>query len=127
MQNNHVALPKQAVDAALKSDWKRAIELNLLILEKFPNDLDTKARLGKAYLQTKGFNKAKKLFKDILDKDPINPIAKKNYELAKEKTTGTAKVEANSRALIKEPGISTEMFIGLEQSSKKPFCSGRGT
>jgi tetratricopeptide (TPR) repeat protein len=124
MQNNGLSLQKQSVDAALKGDWKKAIDLNLLILEKFPDDMDTKARLGKAYLQVKDFTKAKKLFKEILDKDPINAIARKNYELAKEKNTVPIKTSANPKALIKEPGLSAEMFLESKKVFKHDLMAG---
>lgn len=124
MQNGGLSLQKQAVDAALGGEWEKAIQLNLLILERFPDDLDTKARLGKAYLQKKDFTKAKKLFKEILDKDPINTVALKNYELAKEKNSVTSKTSANPKALIKEPGLSAEIFIETKRELKHEFVAG---
>lgn len=124
MQNGGLSLQKQSVDAALKGDWERAIELNLMILEKFPDDLDTKARLGRAYLQIKDFAKAKKLFKEILDRDPINTVAKKNYELAKGKSSVKVSSNANPKALIKEPGLNAEIFLTIKKSIKHEFVPG---
>jgi tetratricopeptide (TPR) repeat protein len=114
MQNNIAHLSKQAIDSALKGNWQTAIDLNTQILKKHPDDIDTKARLGRALLQQKDFTKAKKLFKEILDKDPINPIAIKNYKLAKEKATiKNSNVEQKADALLKEPGTSIEIKLNL--------------
>ena len=112
------ALTKKAIDAALNSNWKKAVELNSQIIEAYPNNLETKIRLGRAYIQTKNFNEAKKLFKEVLEKDPINSIAKKNLELAKaekvEKTNGNS---IKTKALLKEPGTTQE--INFEITTKR--------
>lgn len=83
MQINLPVLEKQAIKAALSENWKLAIELNKKILESTPNNLNSKIRLGRAYLANKDFTKATKMFKEVLKADPINPIALKNIELAK--------------------------------------------
>lgn len=108
---------KRAVDAALKCNWKEAIQLNNQILESYPKNLDAKIRLGRAYIQTKDFNKAKKIFKEVLSADPINPIALKNLEFAKNK-----KVEKNgngylkTKSLLKEPGTTQEAKVVLKSN-----------
>ncbi len=122
MQKNSAAAAKQAVEAALKGLWEQAIELNLQILDVHPEDLDAKARLGRAYLQNKEFTKAKRLFKEILEKDPINTIALKNYKLAKEKIGIKTTAELNPKAMIKEPGTSTE--INIQITAKRIFADG---
>ena len=40
---------KLAVGSAMKSDWSSAIQINSEIIEKFPWDLESYNRLGKAY------------------------------------------------------------------------------
>lgn len=112
MQLSLSVMTKQAIEAALKSNWEKAIEINTQILDQYPNNLDTKIRLGRAYIQTKKFTKAKKIFKAVLTVDPINSIAKKNLELAKggkiEKTNGNG---LKTKALLKEPGTTQEIRL----------------
>lgn len=118
MQDSTSALTKKAIEASLKGCWKEAIYLNLAILEKLPNNIDAKNRLGRAYLQTKEFNKAKKIFKEVLEVDPINAVALKNLKLAKEERhdrNGNTAVDPKS--LIKEPG--TTASVNMEITAKR--------
>jgi tetratricopeptide (TPR) repeat protein len=105
-------MTKKAIDAALKSNWKKAVEINTQILDEYPDNLDTKIRLGRAYIQTKKFNKAKKIFREVLKEDPINSIAKKNLELAKEgKTKKNNGNGLKTKSLLKEPGTTQEVRL----------------
>ncbi len=121
MQNSSIiGLEKKAIDFALNANWKGATEINSQILEKDPNNIDAKLRLGKAYLQLKEFNKAKKLFKDVLSIDPINTTAQKNLKLATEKKSERRVLHSlNSNSLIIEPGTSTE--AKFEITAKRVF------
>ena len=98
-------LTKKAIEASLKQKWAEAISLNSDILKVYPDNIDAKIRLGRCYLQTKEFSKAKKIFKEVLEKDPINSIALRNYDLAKNQKTecngNSAKL--STKALLKEP------------------------
>jgi len=111
-------LEKKAVKAALASNWEESIRLNTQILEKYPDNISARNRLGRAYLQTKDFATAKKLFKEVLDVDPINATAKKNYELAKAKKTEKTTLKAKAKDFLKEPGSSTEAKIQITSESK---------
>ncbi len=113
MQVNVSLFAKNAVEAALQKDWKKAVELNKQILEKTPNDKDAHIRLGRAYIKTEEFSKAKKIFKKILETDPINSIALKNYKLASENDSDSkgGKVIGDVKNLIREPGTSTQVKI----------------
>lgn len=117
MQPNPVELTKKAVKAALKEDWESAIILNNQILEVQPTNLDAKIRLGRAYLQLEQFSNASKCFKEVLQKDPINSIALKNYEFAKSKKVGTS--NKNLTGIIKEPGTYTEILLPIENKRLK--------
>ena len=114
MQFSLSVMTKKAIDAALKSNWKKAIEINSQILNQYPNNLDTKIRLGRALIQTKKFSRAKKIFKEVLKEDPINSIAKKNLDLAKdgkvERTSGSG---LKTKALLKEPGTTQEIKLDI--------------
>ena len=114
MQNNVAFLAKKAVDNALKGNWQEAITINQQIIVKDSENIDAKIRLGRAYLQVKEFAKAKKLFKDVLDSDPINPVALKNYKLAAEKKVEKVMESINPKALIREPGMTTEISFDIE-------------
>lgn len=110
MQFSIAVLSKKAVKEALKGNWKAAIQLNTEILERNPKDLDAKVRLGRAYIQIKEFEKAKKIFKDVLKEDPINAVAQKNLEMAKNRRAESSNgVEIKTKALLKEPGTTTEV------------------
>ena len=105
---NPVDLEKQAVKAAVASDWSLARDLNLQILEIEPQDVDAKVRLGKAYLELRDYAKAKKYFKEVLSIDPINTVAQKNYQLAKEEKHSPI-AQNGFKSLIKEPATYVEV------------------
>jgi len=109
METNLVILEKKAIDAALKNEWEKALEINKEILKKHPTDIHTKIRLGKAQIQTKNFKDAVATFKNVLIEDPINKIAKKNLEIAKEGKV--SKIAIQPRKLIKEPGTTVETQV----------------
>ena len=115
MQQSLSALEKKAIKLALCENWAEAIATNKELLDLDPTNLQAKIRLGRAYLLSKDFRNASKMFKAVLEQDPINQIAKKNYELAKSKS---AKVAINSGAVIKEPGTSEEVKAEVISKSK---------
>jgi tetratricopeptide (TPR) repeat protein len=114
MKTSLNVLDRKAVRAALEQNWDEAVELNTEIMKLNPVDLNARIRLGKAYLHLGLFPKAKKLFKEILEQDPLNQIAKKNYELAK---TGKAGKENHSKTqiIVKEPGTTTEVSFNITE------------
>lgn len=111
MQTSISILTKQAISAALKQNWAEAIELNQAIIDKSPQDIEAKNRLGRAYIQLKEFSKAKKLFEDVLKLDPINNVALKNLEVAKSKKFDTVIIPSNTNSFLKEPGTSEQLKI----------------
>lgn len=120
-------LSKKAIDAALKANWAEAVDLNTQILNKNPGNLEAKIRLGRALLQTRKFDKAKKLFREVLKIDPINPVALKNYDLAKKgKVEIKGQVQIDTKSLLKEPGTTSEATfeISAKGITCKDFVSG---
>jgi tetratricopeptide (TPR) repeat protein len=117
MQQNVTLLAKQAIREALKGNWDATIELNTLILDKNPENVDARLRLGHAYIQTKHLIKAKKIFNEVLEQDPLNPVAQKNISLINKRVDVISPVKADAGALIKEPGTTAETNLKL---------SGRG-
>jgi tetratricopeptide (TPR) repeat protein len=105
---NPMDLEQQAVKAAVAADWPTARDLNLRILTLEPNAVDAKVRLGKAYLELRDYTKAKKYFREVLAVDPINTVAQKNYQLAKEEKHSPA-TQNGFKNLIKEPATYAEV------------------
>jgi len=127
MQVNVNQLIKKSIDAALKENWDLVIEINYEILTKDPKNKDAKMSLGRAYVQTKKFSKATKIYQEILEVDPINIIAKKNYKLALSKTADVKNNNdkvLNSRSLIKQPGTTKQADIPIEPNIIKKLNIG---
>ncbi len=115
MQDSVPVLTKKAIEASLKGKWQEAVSLNLSILDKNPKDIDAKVRLGRAYIQLKDFSKAKKMFKEVLQADPINQVALKNLKLATEgKVEPNGHTPVDPKSLIKEPGTTVEINLTLD-------------
>ncbi len=73
-------LEQQAVDAAVRGEWDKAIELNLQIAEQDQTSVSTYLRLGFAAIQSKKIADAKKYYKKVLQLQPTNTIAKDQLE-----------------------------------------------
>ncbi len=114
MKSSLNVLDRKAVKAALEHNWDEAVELNTEIIKLNSVDLNAKIRLGKAYLHLGQFPKAKKIFKEILEIDPLNQIAKKNYELAKEGKAGKEN-HSKTQIIVKEPGTTTEVTFTITE------------
>ncbi|MBL7158891.1 hypothetical protein ISS85_00235 [Candidatus Microgenomates bacterium] len=76
-------LQQQAINAALLSDWKKAVELNQKILEKLPEEIDTINRLGYAFIKLGKIKQARYYFRKTLSIDRFNPMANKNLQRLK--------------------------------------------
>lgn len=120
MENNLLNIEKKAIDAALNNNWEDALKFNKLILKNTPNNIGAKIRLGKALIQTKNFKEAIDTFNEVLKVDPINKIALKNLNVAKEKKVSLTNLKADK--LIIEPGTTTE--LALKVNKKIPFEVG---
>jgi tetratricopeptide (TPR) repeat protein len=126
MKNNHLALEKKAIEAALNARWQEAVEINQQILEEDAGNIDAKLRLGKAYLQTSEFNKAKKIYKEVLEIDPVNQTAQRNYKFASDKKTDKSpQAQVATGSLIIEPG--TTQNVTIEISAKRVMADDFST
>ncbi|MFH0749566.1 MAG: tetratricopeptide repeat protein, partial [Candidatus Gottesmanbacteria bacterium] len=75
-----------AIQAALRQDWKKAILFNTTILKTEKKNTDAYNRLGFALLKSGHIKKAKETFEKVLSFDPYNQIAAKNlHKLASTK------------------------------------------
>lgn len=127
MQVSLAVLNKKAIDAALKANWPTAVTLNAQILEFYPDNTDAKIRLGRALIQTKKFDKAKKIFKEVLKIDPINPVALKNLEIAKKgRLESKEPARIDRKSLLIEPGTTKEVTVPIitKGITSREFYSG---
>lgn len=69
---------RMAVDLALQGQWQEAVAANKRILERFPDDVETYNRLGRALTEIEEYAEAKKAYERAMEIDPFNAIAKKN-------------------------------------------------
>ncbi len=76
-------LEKQAIDAAINSDWKSAIKLNKKLLTKDKKNLSAYLRLGFAYIQNNELLSAKKNYNKVLKLQPKNQLAQESLERIK--------------------------------------------
>lgn len=108
-------LNEQAIDAALRSHWEDAVELNQRLLSLIPQDLSTLNRLGKALSELGRYAEARRAYGDALELDPTNNIARKNFDrLAPLAETDTAGPVAHER-------IDPRLFI--EETGKTGFTN----
>jgi len=68
----------QAVELALMGHWDEAVQVNLRILELFPDDIRARNRLGKAYAELGRPEDAAAAYEESLKQQPSNPIAREN-------------------------------------------------
>lgn len=100
-------LAQQAVNAAIKADWKLAIVTNSRILKSASKDIDALNRLAKAYTEVGKAMLAKKASKKVLKLDPNNSIARKALLKLKspiDKSKNAAGPSSFSEAFLEEPG-----------------------
>lgn len=127
MPNEMQRLAQEAIEAALKKDWKRASLLNKEIIDYDDQNVPALNRLAKAYIEIDKYEDARKVLKVVLKLDPINPTAKKNleYATAHRKALGTLPLP-DTKSFIKEPGTTKEfIFIILAKGiTAKKFYLG---
>lgn len=98
----------QAIDLALRQEWKEAIRINQLIIKEEKTNVDAHNRLGYAYMKNGQPIKSKEVFAKVLKLDPYNQIANKNLKkisLLKKGGTNIPSCEDISPLLfLEEPG-----------------------
>jgi len=103
------AYAEQAIQAALESDWNKAIELNSKTVEAAPDDIEARSRLGRAYLELGKLDLAKAAYTEVLKTEPNNPIALRNVAriatLAEHKSkVSVTKSKTQPRLFIEDMG-----------------------
>jgi len=76
-------LEQEAINAAIKADWSKAIDLNKEIAKKDKKNIDALLRLGFAYLQEGKILSSKKTYRQALRLQPGNCVANDNLEKIK--------------------------------------------
>lgn len=108
------SLHQEAIDAALHSNWDKAIELNRQLLELEPENIQILNRLAKALSEIGQYVEAKSIYHQVLKIDPYNTIAEKNLKrISVFKKDDPKTVEVRDHAItfssalfIQEPGIT---------------------
>lgn len=103
-----MVLNQYAIEAALNSDWKTAVDLNLQILKEDPKCIDALNRLGFAYINLGKIARAKSCFSKVLKVDHYNPIALKNLKKIKnvsgKSSSGCNKI--SPKVFLEESGLT---------------------
>ena len=98
-------LINQAVNAAINQDWQQAINVNLEILELFPDHIPTLNRLAKAYKEIGQIQRALDTYQQTLSIDRYNIIARKNLSQLEIKSDNHIRSNKKINAdFIEEPG-----------------------
>ena len=71
-------LSQTAISLALQGEWERAAEVNQLILDITPGDVEAMNRLGKSLMELGQYAQAKEVLGQVVSAAPYNTIAKKN-------------------------------------------------
>jgi tetratricopeptide (TPR) repeat protein len=71
---------KLAVTLAMEGRWREAVVANISLIENFPNDVDARNRLGRAYMELGEYSLAREAYEKALQLDPYNIIAKRNLQ-----------------------------------------------
>jgi hypothetical protein len=95
---------EQAIQLAMQGQWEEAANVNRIIINVFPNDVDAYNRLGKACTELGRYAEAREAYGKALDLDPHNSIAQKNLSRLAELGEGAAPREAGTK-------LSPHLFI----------------
>lgn len=109
-------LEQKAIDAAVNSDWKKAVKINKEMLVNTKDDVDANLRLGYAYLQSNKLRLAKKTFLSVLKLQPKNNIAEEHLERINILNSKKLKrrencVRYNSELFIEVPGKTRAIHL----------------
>jgi hypothetical protein len=97
---------RQAIALAMEGRWREAVEANKKITEDFPDDVDTRNRLGRAYMELGEYPLAREAYSRARELDPYNKIAEKN--LRRLEHLGEASPLAEAGAHRVEPHLFIE-------------------
>lgn len=103
-------IEEQAIKAALNQNWLKAVEINKKILKINSKNVPALNRLGRAFWELGKVEEANRTYKKVIEIDPFNPIANKNFKrLAKKSQKKSIKNLKNDfihsgKVFLEEPG-----------------------
>lgn len=110
---------REAVALALQGQWREAVAANESILERFPDDVETYNRLGRALMEIGEYEQAKKAYERTLELDAFNTIAKKNLSrLSLMGKRAAAKAGTRKKAVRKAETHKVVADIFVEETGK---------
>ncbi len=108
-------LSKEAIDLALQGKWEEAEAINRDIIEKFPSDVETYNRLGRALTELGEFDRAREAYLKALQLAPENVIAKKNLARLTSLPESMATLKKNhqktSTSKVQARRVALDLFI----------------
>jgi len=104
---------KKAVGLALQGQWREAVAANKSILERFPDDVETCNRLGRALTEIGEYSEARKTYERTLELDGFNSIAKKNLNrlslMGKRAAKASARKSGTRKADVRK--VVADIFV----------------
>lgn len=104
-------LSKDAIALALKGEWEQAAEVNQVILDLLPGDVEAMNRLGKALMELGRYHQAREVLDQVVRLSPYNTIAKKNLARLDQLESAPA-----PNKQVRKAGGAPQLFI--EESGK---------
>lgn len=111
-------LQRLAIQAALNCQWTQALEFNEQLIQVEPNNIECLNRMAKAYFELGKYQQAKKIYENVLNLDPYNPIAQKNLKkvsaFKKDGEINHSNGQMNSLSaafFLQEPGITKSVTL----------------
>ncbi len=101
------SLAQKAISAALECDWEKALQYNLELLQRNPDDIQALNRIAKAHYELGNKKKAITYTKKVLKLDALNTIAQKNLERFQKELNrkdNQEKSHIHSQIFLEEPG-----------------------
>lgn len=110
-------LAQDAINAALKANWKDAVKINNSILQNDKGDVDALNRMARAYAELGFLAKARQTSHRVLKVDPFNTIANRSLIKWKGLKKGDtySSPPSNAQVFLEEPGktkICSLFFLG---------------
>ena len=109
---------KEAVGLALQGQWQEAVAANRSILERFPEDVETYNRLGRALIEIGEYAEARKTYERTLELDGFNSIAKKNLNRLSLIGKRAAKASARKASARKADARKVVADIFVEETGR---------
>lgn len=115
MENYIESLKQEAIEAAIKGDWDKAIESNKKIIAANPSDFEALLRLGFALFQKGEIKNAKKIYQKAIKIQPGNQITHNYLEKIKILETKKGNINNNNK---EKPFLDPSLFLDIPGKTK---------